>query len=184
MEEVLKQFGAGSILWISDPKGNQPPAARRRRTIAPAHSGALRTRRHSRLPHHLSGADRHGLVLGYEDGGSTRNPSPRKRLAPPAFSGPSLPWSISPAMPAGDAWSKALAKILTSEPPWLAPRSWDFRASNWARPITCWPAPSISPATARPTADATTIPPTSRKSKCGTSTCRRSKPRSMPAPEA
>ena len=51
-----------------------------------------------------------------------------------------------------------------------------------ARPTRSSRASSTSPPTASPRAAASTTPPTCRSSGCATSTCRRSRPRSTPAP--
>ena len=56
------------------------------------------------------------------------------------------------------------------------------RAATTARPTRSSPASSTSPPTASPRAVATTTPPTCPSSGCATSTCRRSRPRSTPAP--
>ena len=61
------------------------------------------------------------------------------------------------------------------------PRSAAFRAT-WARSGS-WPAPNTSPGTAPRSVVGTTTTPTSPTPSCGTSTCRRSRPRSRREPK-
>jgi hypothetical protein len=80
----------------------------------------------------------------------------RRKRRPPAFAGPSHPWSILLAMRAGAEWRKEQAKIHFSDRPWQWPMFADTRVPAWMRPTASPPASSTTLAMEQPKAGATT----------------------------
>ena len=120
-------------------QGDQPPAASRSRQVPPSHPHPFRIRRHPRIPHRLPDPAGYGFLVGSGSRRSGATSRRSKTRAPPASAGPSPPWSTSPAIPAGVASWRVLARILISVQPWHERRFAASRANRSAQ-TACWPA--------------------------------------------
>ena len=182
VEAALREGGAGSLLFVTDPaeiNRLQRLAVEGNRL---GHPAAVRLRRHPRAPHDPPGADRDGGVVGPGDdrarpggrrprGARGRHPLGVRadgRHRPRPALGPDHRGRRRGSVPRRGRRRRPGARL-----PGRRAR---------ARPSASSPARSTSPATAPPSAGATTTRSTSPTPSCGTSTSRRSRRRSRPAP--
>ena len=171
------------IVAVPDRPGRDQPAAASGRRGSPArHPGPVRVRRHPRAAHDLPGPDRHGRVVGPR-GDRARTGGRRPRVA-----GGRHPLDLRTdgrhrARPAvGTDRRGGRRGPLSSAPPSPWPRSAASRERITAHRSGSSPGPSTSPATGRRWAGGTTTRSTCPTTSCGTSTSRRSRPRSRPGP--
>src|SRR5437588_5329587 len=96
------------------------------------------------------------------------------------YAGPSLPWSILRATPAGEEWRKEQGKIRFSAPRWPRLTCGDIREHAWTLRTASHRVSSIMLDTALPRLAETTIPLKFPNTPCGSFICRHFTPRSMP----
>ena len=114
MVEAALARGRRRVPAVRDRPGRDQPAAAADHRGQPArHPGAVRVRRHPRLPHDPAGADRDGGVLGPRGRSSRARRSRRGRRARSASTGRSRRWSTSRGTRAGAGSSRAPARIRT-----------------------------------------------------------------------